>query len=369
MVLATAAVVRRYGTGFELEEIDVPDPGPFDVRVRIRAVGICHTDVAVSEGHRSLPVPVVLGHEAAGVVDAVGSAVTTVAVGDRVAVSFASCGRCTSCSTGQPALCSSALELNFSGVAPPGTPSLRSASDGHLIHGSFFGQSSFASHALVRERAVVRLPTGFPLALAAPLGCGVQTGAGAVWRSVGVRPGDTVVVNGVGSVGLSAVMAAAVSGAGPIVATDVTPARLALARELGATHTIDGSTADGWELVRHLSPDGADAVIDTTAIPSVIERSLESLRLGGTLAMIASGRGDDSVRLSAFVGRRVVGVMEGNSVPSQSINQLSALHQAGRFPLERLVTTYPFEEIETAVRDMRAGTTIKPVLIFGDEDD
>ena len=365
LVLATAAVVSEHGAGFVLNEIEVPDPGPFDIRVRIRAVGICHTDVSVAGGHRNVPTPIVLGHEGSGIVEAVRSAVTSIAPGDHVALSFASCGECAACDTGHPALCPSSLELNFGGNPPLGTPSLR-LPDGSSLHGSFFGQSSFATHALVREKAVVKIPVDFPFELAAPLGCSVQTGAGAVWRNVNVNPGDTVVVNGVGAVGMSAVMAAAASGAKHIIAVDVTPSRLDAALDVGATRTVNGRTEDFGEVVRQLTPAGADAVIDTTAVPSVVEKSLEVLRLGGILAMVASGRGDDSIRLSKLLGKRVVGVMEGDSVPSQSIPQLIAMQQSGRFPLEKLITTYPFESIAEAIDDMKAGKAIKPVLVMPD---
>jgi aryl-alcohol dehydrogenase len=363
MVLTTAAVTSTYGTGFALTEIDVPTPGPFDVRVRIRAVGICHTDVAVAGGHRNVPTPIVLGHEGAGVVEAIGTAVTAVTPGDHVALSFASCGKCIACTTGHPSLCSSSLSLNFGGNPPLGTPSLR-LPDGSALHGSFFGQSSFATYALVRENAVVKIPDDFPFELAAPLGCSVQTGAGAVWRNISINPGDTVVVNGVGAVGLSAVMAAAASGAKHIIAVDVTPSRLDVALGVGATDTIDGRSKNLCDAVRQIAPHGADAVIDTTAVPSVVEQSLEALRFGGTLALVASGRGDDSIRLSRLVGKRVVGVLEGDSVPSQSIPQLIAMQQAGRFPLEKLITAYPFESISQAIDEMTSGAAIKPVLVM-----
>ncbi|BDZ46132.1 NAD(P)-dependent alcohol dehydrogenase [Naasia aerilata] len=363
MVSATAAVVHEHGGGFALQEIEVPEPGPFQVRVRMRAVGICHTDIAVAGGHRDVPTPVVLGHEGAGVVEAVGSAATSLEAGARVVLSFAACRHCAACVTGHPALCVRAIELNFGCQPASGSSAIR-ARDGSPLHGSFFGQSSFATYALVHADAVVPIPDGFPFELAAPLGCSVQTGAGAVWRSAGIAPGDTVVVNGVGAVGLSAAMAASAAGAAHVIAVDVTPSRLRTALEVGATSAVDGRTEDIRELVRVLTPAGADAVIDTTAVPSVIERSLEALRLGGTLAMIATGRGDDSVRLSKMVGKHVVGVVQGDSVPSQSIPQIIAMQQSGRFPLEKLVTTYPFDDIATAIDDMEAGAAIKPVLLM-----
>lgn len=363
MVLARAAIVRRHGSGFDLDTIEVPEPGPLDVRVRIRAVGICHTDVAVAAGHRDVPMPAVLGHEGAGVVDAVGSAVEDLRAGDRVLLSFAACGHCPACGGGRPSHCVEAMERNFGGRPPHGSPSL-SALDGSPLHGSFFGQSSFAEYAVTRASAVVRLPDDVPFELAAPLGCSVQTGAGAVWRSAAVGVGDVVVVNGVGAVGLAAVMAASAVGASRVIAADIVPERLDRALAAGATDVVDVRSQDLRAAVRGLSPAGADAVIDTTAVPAVVERSLELLRAGGVLALIASGRGDDAIRLGLLVGRRVVGVLQGDSVPATAVPQLLEAHRAGRMPLEQLVTTYPFGRIADAIADLRDGSVVKPVLLL-----
>ncbi|QHC58688.1 NAD(P)-dependent alcohol dehydrogenase [Rathayibacter sp. VKM Ac-2760] len=363
MVHATAAVVVAHGAPFTFDSIEVPEPRADEVRVRIHAVGICHTDLAVAGGHRDVPVPVVLGHEGAGVVESVGSAVTRVAVGQRVALSFASCGRCSACETGRPALCASLLALNFGGRRADGSTTLR-AGDGSVLHGSFFGQSSFATLALVAERSVVPIPDDMPFELAAPLGCGIQTGAGAVWRSLDVSPGDTVIVSGAGAVGLAAVIAARIRGAANIVAVDGMPSRLQAALAVGATHVVNGATEDLREVIRVIAPDGADAAVDTTAAPPVIERTLEALRRGGTLALVASGRGADAVRLGLLVGKRVIGVLEGDSVPSQAIPQLAALYRSGAFPLEALVRTYPFADIDRAVAEMKSGEAIKPVLLM-----
>lgn len=363
MALSRAAVVHAHGTPFRIEDVDVPPPGPRDVRVRIRAVGICHTDVAVAQGHRDVPTPVVLGHEGAGVVESVGAAVTDLRVGDRVLLSFASCGLCRACAAGRPSSCVEALARNFGGHPPEGSPALRGA-DGSTMHGSFFGQSSFSELAVTRASAVVPLPDDVSFADAAPLGCSVQTGAGAVWRSAGVGVGDVVVVAGVGAVGLSAVMAAAATGAARIIAVDTVPARLERARALGATDAVDARSEDLQDAVRALAPEGADAVIDTTAVPAVVESGLRALRAAGILALIASGRGDDSVRLGLLVGKRVVGVMQGDSVPRIAVPQILAAHRAGRMPMDALVTEYPFERIADAVSDLRTGAVVKPVLVL-----
>ncbi|MFP7760178.1 NAD(P)-dependent alcohol dehydrogenase [Marisediminicola sp. LYQ85] len=363
MITSRAAVVDAHGAPFTLRSIRVPEPGPGSVLVRIRAVGICHTDIAVAAGHRDLPTPIVLGHEGAGDVETVGEGVTGIHVGDRVALSFAHCGACRACTGGHPSACAELIARNFSGVDPHGRATLQAA-DGSALHGSFFGQSSFSEYAVVDSRAVVRIPGELPYELAAPLGCSIQTGAGAVWRVARVQPGDRVLVSGVGAVGQSAIMAARISGAASIIAVDVAPERLDVALAVGATDTIDASRMDVPTALARLLPDGADAAIDTSGRPSVIDASLTALRVGGTLALVASGRGADSLALSRLVGKTVTGVLEGDSVPATSIPQLAGLALDGRLPLERIVRTYPFESMGLALVDMHSGTAIKPVLLL-----
>jgi aryl-alcohol dehydrogenase len=366
-VKTIAAVVDKAGAPFELREVELDGPRAGEVLVRMAASAICHTDLTVRDGAVPFPFPAVLGHEGAGVVEAVGEGVTHVRAGDPVVLSFASCGVCPTCATGHPAMCKRSYPLRWGGTRPDGSTTF--SAGGQPVHGSFFGQSSFAAHAVVAARAVVPVPGDVPLDRLAPLGCGVQTGAGAVLNVLRPEPGSTLVVTGVGAVGLSAVMAAALSPAVRIVAVDVLPERLALARELGATDTIDARDEDLVALLAELSGGlGVDYVVETSGVVSVLGQAIRSVTSGGTVAVVgAPAMGVKlEIEVTAIISgaRRIIGVVEGDSDPPRFIPTLIALHRAGRFPLERLVRPYPFAEIETAAADAHAGRTIKPVLTF-----
>jgi aryl-alcohol dehydrogenase len=250
----SAAVVNEVGAPFALSDVDLQAPAPDEVVVQIAGAGICHTDIAVQHGHLPFPLPGVLGHEGSGTVVDVGADVRTVTVGDQVAISFNSCGGCPHCAKGEPAYCHNFLEYNFGGVRPDGSSGLACA--GTKLGGNFFGQSSLATHALAHERNVVKLPLDAPVELVGPLGCGIQTGAGAVFNSLDVQPGSTVVVAGAGAVGLSAVMAAVVREAASIIAVDLHESRRALATSLGATHAVDPKAGPLAEQIREIAPAG-----------------------------------------------------------------------------------------------------------------
>ncbi len=257
----TAAVVEDADAPFVLGDIEIAEPREGEVLVRIVAVGVCHTDLVARSGGYPTPFPCVLGHEGSGVVHSVGPGVTKVSPGDHVVLTFNSCGSCTNCRRGAEAYCVQLPVLNALGRRADGTTAyLR---DEQPISGHFFSQSSFATFSLATERNVVKVPTDLPLQLLGPLGCGIQTGAGTVLNSLAARPGESIVITGTGSVGLSAVMAARIAGCDPIIAIDLLPERLKLAAELGATHVIDGSlparTAFAWNLrTRRLDPDRHD---------------------------------------------------------------------------------------------------------------
>jgi aryl-alcohol dehydrogenase len=369
-----AAVVEKAGAPFELREVELDGPRAGEVLVRMVASAICHTDLAVRDGAVPFPFPGVLGHEGAGVVEAVGEGVTHVQPGDAIVLSFASCGACPTCSTGHPAMCKRSYPLRWAGARPDGSTTMTApASDGGTaaspVHGSFFGQSSFAAHAVVAARCAVPVAGDVALEHLAPLGCGVQTGAGAVLNVVRPEPGSTLVVTGVGAVGLSAVMAAALTPAVRIIAVDVLPERLALARELGATDTIDGREVDLVALLAEMTGGlGVDAVVETSGVVSVLHQAIRAVTSGGTVAVVgAPAMGTKlEIEVTAIISgaRRIIGVVEGDSDPPRFIPTLIGLHRQGRFPLERLIRTYPFAEIETAAADAHGGRTIKPVLTF-----
>jgi aryl-alcohol dehydrogenase len=295
----------------------------------------------------------------------VGSDVTTVAAGDQVAISFNSCAACPHCSKGEPAYCHGFLEYNFSGGRLDGTSGLASA--GTKLGSNFFGQSSLATHALAHERNVVKLPPGAPVELVGPLGCGVQTGAGAVMNSLDVQPGSTVVIAGAGAVGLSAVLAAGVREAASIIVVDLQESRRTLATKLGATHAVDPQAGPLSEQIKEINPAGADYAIDTTAVTPVVEQLLASLGMRGVLGLIgvpADPQAVFSVGLfqPTLTGLGIRGIIEGDADPKKFIPYLLDLHGQGRFPFDKLITTMPLAQINEAVEAQHRGEVLKAVL-------
>ncbi|GLP69520.1 alcohol dehydrogenase [Streptomyces sp. TUS-ST3] len=362
-----AAVVESGGAPFTLSDVTLDEPGPREALVRMVATGLCHTDLGVASGGLPFPLPGVLGHEGAGVVEAVGSAVTGVAPGDHVVLSFTSCGDCRNCDGGHPAYCAGWLPLNLlGGRRADGTSTI--SRDGEPLGGHFFGQSSFAERALVDERSLVKVDPDVPLESIAPLGCGVQTGVGAVWNVLKPVTGSTIVVLGAGAVGLSAVMAAALTPATTIVAVDRVGERLALAKELGATHTVDAAAEDlGEALAAVTGGQGADGIVETTGNVAVLRQGVDALGARGTLVVVGAPPFGTEVSLDVnglLGGKRVVGLTLGDAETQSFIPALVRLVKEGRLPLHRLISTYPFADIDQAVRDMGAGKAIKPVLTF-----
>lgn len=363
----TAVVSRAAGAPFELAELELGEPRADEVLVDIVAAGLCHTDVTVNGGSFPTPFPVVLGHEGAGVVAAVGSAVTGVAPGDHVALSFDSCGRCRSCLLGQPFHCHRFFEHNFMASRADGSTAF---SDGHgAVHSHFFGQSSFATQAVASARSVVRIPADLPFELAAPLGCGVQTGTGTVLNALRPRAGDSIAVFGAGGVGLSALMAAKIAAASPIIAVDVSGARLELARELGATHTVDATREDPVESIMAATGVGADFAVEASGAPVALRAAVDALGPGGVCALVGAPPGGTEVAFDVNMvlarGRTIKAVVEGHSVPAEFIPRLVEFWRAGKLPLERLVRTFPLSAINAAAASAAAGETVKPVLLTG----
>ncbi|MEB3030094.1 NAD(P)-dependent alcohol dehydrogenase [[Mycobacterium] nativiensis] len=361
----SAAVVQEVGAPFTLTDVDLQDPAPGEVVVQIAGVGICHTDIAVKEGHMPFPFPGVLGHEGSGTVVSVGADVTTVGVGDHVAISFNSCNACPRCATNEPAYCHNFLEYNFGGARQDGSSGLTAG--GTKVAANFFGQSSLATHALAHERNVVKLPPGAPLELVGPLGCGIQTGAGAVLNSLDVQPGSTVVIAGAGPVGLSAVLAAVVREAASIIVVEPHQNRRDLATELGATHVVDPQAGELSEQIRQIVPTGTDYAIDTTAAGPVVEQLLASLGMRGVLGMLgvpADPQAAFSVGLfqPPMLGLTIRGIVEGDADPQTFIPYLLDLHAQGKFPFDKLITTMPMTQINEAVAAQLRGEILKVVL-------
>jgi len=365
----SAAVSRGGSPAPEIVELEQEEPRAGEMRVRLVATGICHTDLHEHPGRHS-PQPIVLGHEGAGVVEQLGEGVRGFAVGDHVILSGNSCGQCPSCRANRPTYCDLAMPLCFGGRRLDGSTALSCA--GEAIHSHFFGQSSFASHAIVPERTAVKMDKDLPLEKLGPLGCGIVTGAGGVIEALKVGFGDTIAVFGTGGVGLSAVMAAKLVGAKRIVAVDVVPERLELARELGATDTVLAIENGIADKVRGVTGRGVDFSFNTTTVPAVHSWALECLAMNGTAGFVAAPRGEWAPPMFAMLagGRQLRGILGGDAHPGLFIPRLVEFWRQGRFPFDRLLTFYPFAEIARAFDDAHSGKAIKPVLLMnGDAND
>jgi aryl-alcohol dehydrogenase len=359
-----AAVTEEKGGPFVIQELDLGDLEPDEVLVEVAAAGICHTDLIVRDQWRPTPLPAVLGHEGAGTVRAVGSAVTRVSPGARVGMSFNSCGHCATCLRGHSTYCHDFWGRNFAAARPDGTSAL--SRDGELVHGHFFGQSCFATHAVATARNVVELPDWIGFDVAAPFGCGIQTGAGAVLNVLRPPAGSSLAVFGTGAVGLSAVMAGAIVGCFPIVGIDVRPSRLELARELGATHVVDASAGEVLEEIARITGGGVDFSLETSGVAAVLRTAVDALVPMGTCGVIGAPPAGSEVALDVngilAAGRVVRGIVEGDSIPELFLPLLFELWRSGRFPVDRMMVDYDFDRIDEAAHDAESGVTIKPVL-------
>jgi aryl-alcohol dehydrogenase len=355
-----AWVQREPAVPPRLETLDLDEPRPDELLVRLEACGVCHTDLFAP---RRFPLPAVFGHEGAGVVERVGTTIRGLRPGDRVVLTFGSCGACRNCATGAPAYCMTGHELQFAGARADGSPTL--GGDDGPVRGAFFQQSSFATHALATGRNAVRIPDELPLDLAAPLGCGIQTGAGAVLNTLACPAGVSLVVFGVGSVGLSAVMAARLARCEPVIAVDLRPERLALALELGATHALDARSPELVEEIHDLTGGGARFSLETAGTEQSFRAAIDCLARLGTCGLCTVPRLGEPIEfqpLSILKGRTVTGVLEGSSVPDEFIPYLARLHLDGELPYDRLVSFYDFGDLPRALADAEAGRVVKPVL-------
>jgi aryl-alcohol dehydrogenase len=361
-----AAVVRAKEAPMSLETVELDDPRDDEIVVKLAATGICHTDMAMRDQVYPVPQPIVLGHEGAGIVERTGHAVTKVAPGDHVVMTYNSCGNCASCTHHLPSYCHGFFGYNFGGSRPDGSSPL--SQSGMKIHGNFFGQSSFASHAICHERNIVKVPRDAPLDLIGPLACGIQTGAGSVINGLKVGVGESIAVFGVGSVGLSAVMAARLVGAGTIIVIDLHDSRLALAKELGATHTINAGKEKPVETIMKITGSGVDYALEVTGVLPVVRQAVDSLAprgvcgIAGAFPLGVEAAFDVTNLMSA--GRSIRGLVEGESNVDVFIPHLIEMYRQGRFPFDRLITRYSFDDINQAIHDSETGKVIKPVVVM-----
>ena len=360
MLEIQAQIVEKPHGPFVKRTLRLGAPRENEVLVRLVATGICHTDLAIAAQYAPFPLPAVLGHEGAGIVEQVGPGVAHVAKGDNVVLTFAACGDCLNCESDHDAYCHEFGKLNLAGHRADGTTPFEED-----IAGFFFGQSSFADYAVVNAASLVKVRDDVDLRLLGPLGCGVQTGAGAILNVLKPHPQSVVVVCGVGAVGAAGIMAAKLRSCHTIVAVDRVGSRLDIARQLGASLVVDTSTEDLSAVIDSLG--GVDVAFDTTGNPDLIHMLIEKLRSNGTFAFVGGSPRDAkvSVPLPFLVpGRKIMGITEGDSHPATFIPHLVDLYAEGRLPLELISKCYPFDEMENAVNDARSGVTIKPILIF-----
>ncbi|MGV9611012.1 NAD(P)-dependent alcohol dehydrogenase [Nocardia xishanensis] len=362
--MTTSAVLSRDPAApFSVEDVQIDAPRAGEILVRVRAVGICHTDL-VTRAAGGPDRPLLLGHEGAGVVEAVGAEVRTVRPGDHVVLTFRHCGSCANCHGGRPAHCHRSIALNQFGSRRDRTPRVTVA--GTPVRDGFFGQSSFAGYALTTPDNTVVIDPAVDPVVAAPLGCGFQTGAGAVLNALRPAPDARFVVYGAGAVGMAGLLAARVAGVRQIVVVEPNAARRALALELGAVAALDPAAGDTLAAVRESTDGGATHALDTTGHPSVLAAATAALTTGGAVVAVGLGAGvpDIDVRDIVLGGKTIRGCLEGDADPHTFIPHLLELHAAGRFPIDRLVADYPHTEINTALEQQRDGRVVKPVLTW-----
>jgi len=364
MVKGIAAVVREPGGAWVLEDVEVEAPRADEVLVRIVASGICHTDVAVRNQDVKLPLPMVLGHEGSGVVESVGSAITHVAVGDHLVLSGDSCGHCRHCHEGLPTYCDDFVERNLSGARVDGTTPL--SQGGVPLLGRFNGQSSFATYSLSAGRTVVKIDKDLPLELMGPLGCGLTTGVGTVVNALNPPAGSSIAIFGVGTVGLAAIMGARLAGCAKIVAIDVKPSRLEMAREMGATHCVNAATSDAVAEIYAATGRGADFSVECSGVPEAVRNAVDCLGRPGWSAQVGATPGGIEIPFDMDrmgFGRGIKGVVLGDAATQTFVPYLADLFRDGRLPYDKFVKFYDFEDINQAVHDSAVtGEVIKPIL-------
>ena len=366
-VLRAVTEARPYTDSrpLRLEELELGAPRAGELLIRVEAASVCHSDVSVVDGSRVRPLPMALGHEAAGVVEEVGPGVRDVKPGDHVVLTFVpSCGTCPECSSGRPALCTPGAAANGAGTLLHG-PSLLRDAGGKVVH-HHLGISGFARHAVVARESAVVIPADVPLQTAALFGCAVLTGAGAVLNTAAVRPGQSVAVFGLGGVGLASVMAASVAGAVTIVAVDPVAAKRRLALELGATHAFAPEEAEA--AVKDLTGGGAEVTFEAAGVPAVLEAAFRSARRGGTTVAMGLPHPSRTLTLPALafagLGQSLIGSYMGSASPQRDIPRYLALWKKGRMPVDRLQSAaLPLDRINEAFEALASGAAVRQVLL------
>ncbi|MCT9810041.1 zinc-dependent alcohol dehydrogenase family protein [Acidovorax sp. Be4] len=368
-----AAVLTRTGASapyadsrpLEIREVDLAPPGPGEVLVKVVAAGICHSDLSIINGDRPRDTPIVLGHEAAGIIAGLGEGVTDLAIGDHVVLLFVpGCGSCMPCAEGRPVLCEPAAQAGVAGTLLSGAKRL--SQDGQPI-AHFMGVSAFAEHAVLSRRGVHKIDKSVPLELAALFGCAVMTGVGAVANTAKVSPGQSVAVVGLGGVGLSSVMGAAAAGAARVVAIDLNADKLAMAREFGATDTVNAGDADAVQQVRDLTGGGVDHAFEMVGSAKALEMAYRVTRRGGQTITAGLPANAQAISLPVWhlvaEERTLKGSYMGSCIPRRDIGRYLALHAAGKLPVDKLVTGHlTLDQINEGFDRLARGEAIRQII-------
>ncbi|MBU2703334.1 aryl-alcohol dehydrogenase [Sporomusaceae bacterium BoRhaA] len=361
-----AAVVFEKGQLFQIKELQLDAPKLNEVLVKVIACGVCHTDEVARQQIIPVFLPAVFGHEGCGVIESVGPGVTNFKKGDRVGLSYGYCGTCEACRSGHPYGCEENRHLNFSGRQFDGTKRIHY--NGKEVS-SFFGQGVFATYAVVHVNNLILVPDGVDLAMVGPMGCGIQTGAGAVLNYLKPDPASSIIITGCGPVGLSAVMAAKIAGCTTIIACDIVDSRLEMAKELGATHTINSKNVESVvDEVKKLTRSGTNYAIDCTGIGTCLRQSLNCTRSLGTCVVLGATQ-ELTIHVENELmgaGKKLVGLVEGCSIPQIFIPKLLEYYKNNKFPFDKLITYYDFKDINQAFEDTHKGKVIKAILKMKD---
>lgn len=361
-----AAVLHVANEPLQIEELELDGPRAGEILVRLVATSLCHTDLHPMKGHIPVPLPMVLGHEGAGIVEEVGAGVDSVAPGDRIVlVGAPMCGKCRACLSGFPYACETRFSRNFGGTMPDGTKRLRK---GKLAVSHFFCQSSFSEYAVVPESMAVKVRHDVSLEKVCGFGCGIATGVGAVVNKANVRAGSSVAIFGCGGVGLSVVMGARLSGASSIIAVDLVDLKLSTASELGATHVINGKRENAVDRIKEITGGGADYAFECVGTTQTYAQVIESIRPMGLAVVLGSPPVGSKVTLDPMLlltERTVTGCLSGNVRAHVDVPRWIDLYVRGILPVDKLLgRTYSLTEINQAVRDLAEGEVIKPVIVF-----
>jgi len=364
-----AAVINEVGAPYVIEDLVLGDLRADEVIIRMVASGICHTDEALRIGDSQCEFPSVFGHEGAGIIEEVGSDVQGFEIGDQVILTYNSCGTCINCKQGKPYSCDKWRQLNRIGTRLDGSH-LFYKEDGTPVK-NLFMQSSFSTYSIVNKNSLVKVSKDIDIRFLGPLGCGILTGSGTVNDVFKPSIGSSIVIFGTGAVGMGAIMTAKIHGCNPIIAVDIVDSKLQLAKELGATHTINSLDNDTKKVIMDLTDNrGVDFSIDTTGLSIVMEQAIDVLTDGGINVPLAVTKNKLEINTTKFVSglnRSIVGVKMGRNIPQIAIPNLIGFYEQDKFPIEKLIEFYKFEDINQANEDVHSGKIIKPILIIDEE--